>query len=80
MFGGRRSRTCERSVVTNLDYGYWKNRLGTRLNSNLKGVEVEVFYIRRDGAAQRGGGAHMTFWLDYFENNEAINVSFYSID
>jgi hypothetical protein len=80
LFGDRRSTSCERSVITKLDFPYWKKRIGSRLNSELKGVEVEVFYVRRTGAAQQGGGAHMTFWEDYFQDNGATLKQLYSLD
>ena len=79
MFGGRRVRTCERSIVTKLDYGYWKSRIGTRLRAELQDVEIEILYVRREGSAQQGG-QHAGFWKDYFEDNGANVERLKSID
>jgi len=79
MFGGQRVQTCERSVITNLDYGYWKNRIGTRLDAELRDVEVEILYVRRDGSTQQGG-KHATFWQEYFLDNGATVERIKSID
>ena len=80
MFGGRRSRSCEQSVATNLNYNYWKERVGTRLNSEMRNVAVEILYVRREGSAQQGGGDHATFWRDYFEDNGGSLARLRSID
>jgi len=79
MFGGRRVKTCEKSIVTKLDYGYWKSRIGTRLRAKLQGVEIEILYVRREGSVQQGG-QHAGFWKDYFEDNGATVERIKSID
>lgn len=70
MFGGRRSESCERAVDTNLDYNYWKKRVGKRLKSEMRGVDVEVIYVGREGLDQQGS-AHAEFWHAYFLDNKA---------
>lgn len=42
-----------------------------RVRANLKGVSVEIWYLRRDAGAPVQGRAHIEFWSDYFADQGA---------
>ncbi len=49
-----------------------------RIRADLAGVDVQVFYIRREGFHQ--GRAHIEFWQDYFADTGARLIRVASID
>jgi hypothetical protein len=71
MFGGRKSQFCESYEKTDLDFKKWKSVLGPRLNAEIRGVEVDILYIRGD-SAQGTDDKLLTFWKDYFADNDAV--------
>jgi hypothetical protein len=50
-----------------------------RVRTDLQDVEVEIFYIRRNGAEGIQGARHVEFWQDFFIDQGATLIRVVSI-
>src|SRR3546814_13411971 len=52
-----------------LDFAQFRQSAQYRkLRADLRGIEVEVFYLRRETRKSAQGAAHVQFWRDYLED------------
>ena len=67
------------SNYKSMDYEQFNKVAGERMMVNLKGVVVDVLYVRRASTARWQGEEHVRFWQRFFADQGATLARVYSI-
>lgn len=60
--------------ASNYSYDTLRDASTPAIVSDLRGVDVEVFYVRRDGLSGLQSVKHRSFWKDYFTSSGATMI------
>lgn len=71
--------TAAFSNYKSVDYIRFNAEAGEQLMVNLRGVMVDILYVRRPSAARWQGVDHIVFWQNYFATQGATITRVYSI-